>query len=158
MKIKISLPWLIETEFEIKIGKNDKKIAWQLYCELVTRVGVVEFIEDEDIIVYCLDSWYSFFQFAREKLKDLKPRKKSKKAERDLPLIILKLLNEQLRPFLRKWHGQFRHFWDKEADQKLYPVKRQKSFPKYNKLVEDLKKLQIKLKQTSEALLKIAKS
>ncbi len=69
-KVRIKLPWLLESEFEIDTTKNTKKIAWELYCEIYTRVGVVDFKEEEDIVIHCLDSWYKFFQFARQKLKE----------------------------------------------------------------------------------------
>ena len=155
-KIKLKLPWLMEAEFEINVTKREQKIAWQLYCELGTRVGVVEFVETEDLIIECLNSWYEFFQFAREKLKSLEPKKK--KFAKNLISIVLNLLNDQMRPFLRKWHGQFRHFWEQEADSKVNPIERQQTFPQYPDLLKEMKETQEKLKQTASALFKIATS
>lgn len=169
-KIKLKIPWFLESEFDINTNKNIKKIAWELYCELTTRVGVVDFKEDEDIIIYCLDSWYKFFNFARQKIKELKipkvDKKKSKKIDKKNPKmkniylveVILSLLNEQLRPFLRKWHGIFRHYWNYDSDEKEYPIERQNKFKNYNEIIQDLLAMQKKLKETSEGLYEIAVS
>lgn len=165
-KIRLMFPWFIQAEIEINTSKNTKKIAWELYCELSTRVGVVEFKEDEDLIIYCLDSWHNFFQFARQKIKQLDVPKKSKIEKREkkgkivkeyyLSEVILKLLNEQLRPFLRKWHGDFRHYWDYESKKEEYPIRRQKMFSNYISIIKDLSEMQNKLKETSEGLYDIA--
>ncbi len=144
----------MDAEFEIFATKYEQKIAWELYCELGTRIGVVKFVETEDLVIICYDSWYAFFQFARAKLKNLDPRKK--KFAKNLVTIILSLMNEQMRPFLRKWHGSFRHFWEQEADPTQKPIERQQAFPQYQALLTDIKDLQAKLKQTASALFKIA--
>ena len=134
-KVRIKIQWFLESEFEIDTTKNTKKIAWELYCEIYTRVGVVDFKEEEDIIIYCLNSWYKFFQFARQKLKELEiPNKKlsrirkKQKKNYNLAEIILSLLNAQLRPFLRKWYGAFKHYWEYDSDKNRYPIDRQKKF------------------------------
>lgn len=167
-KIKIKIPWFLESEFDINTSKNTKGIAWELYCELSTRVGVIDFKEGEDLVIYCLDSWYKFFQFTRQKIKELDiPKKKKieeikKKGElinrHYLSEIILSLLNEQLRPFLRKWHGIFRHYWEHDSDRSKYPVERQKDFSKYDDLIKDLSLMQNKLNETAEGLYEIAAS
>lgn len=167
-KIRIQFPWLVQADIEINTSKNTKKIAWELYCELSTRVGVVDFEEDEDLIIYCLDSWYNFFQLARQKIKQLEvPRKKKIKKRKKkgktvkeyyLSEVILKLLNEQLRPFLRKWHGDFRHYWKCDSKEDEYPIERQKKFNNYIDIIKDLSKMQNKLKETAEGLYEIAVS
>lgn len=165
-KIRIIFPWLIQTEIEINTSKNTNKIAWELYCELSTRAGVIDFTEEEDLIIYCLDSWYNFFQLARRKIKQLEVPKKKKIEKRKkkgktvkeyyLSEVILKLLNEQLRPFLRKWHGDFRHYWERESKKEEYPTQRQKNFNNYIAIIKDLSEMQNKLKDTAKGLYEIA--
>ena len=167
-KIRIKIPWFVEAEFEIDNSKNTKKIAWELYCELSTRAGVVDFNEHEDLIIYCLDSWYDFFQLTRQNIKRLEIPKKKKIEKREkkgktikeyyLSEIILKLLNNELRPFLRKWHGAFRHYWEFDSKKEEYPIQRQKDFTNYNEIIKDLYEMQNKLKETSKGLYEIAVS
>lgn len=167
-KIRIQFPWLVQAEIEIDNSKNTKNVAWELYCELSTRVGVVDFKPEEDLIIYCLDSWYNFFQLARQKIKELKIPKKKKVKKRKkksktikeyyLSEIILKLLNEQLRPFLRKWHGDFRHYWEFDSNEKDYPIKRQINFSNYDELIKEIDEMQNKLKETADGLYDIAVS
>lgn len=169
-RVKFKLPWFFEAEWgSANIDRNDQTIAWELYCELGTRVGVVEFNPEEDIIINCIKSWYTFFNLTRKSLKNLRPPKKPsifsrlftffKKDESEiLSNIIIKLLNDQFRPFLRYWYPQFEFYWENEAEEKINPIERQKRFPKYEEIVEEISKLQTKLKQTAEALFKIATS
>ncbi len=156
--IRITLPWLFEAEFEIQTNRKVKKIAWELYCELSTRVGVIDFKEIEDLFINCFDSWYAFFKFARKKVILIGPPKKNKKGDKKYNIIsiVLSLLNDQLRPFLRKWHNRFTHFWKNNIDQADDLIALQKLYPDYNSLIEDLKQMSIKLKQTSEMLNKIS--
>ncbi|MFX1286575.1 MAG: hypothetical protein ACFFB5_23260 [Promethearchaeota archaeon] len=171
-KIRIKLPWFFETELEreVSVAEDDQKIAWELYCDLITRIGVVEFKEDEDILLYCLDSWHEFFRIARNALKRLKTpigsQRKIKTAKRKitesptylLSDIIIRLLNEELRPFLRKWHPYVRYFMKQEADQTKFMIEEQKKMPKWAELIEIVKDLHVKLKNTSNALYEIAVS
>lgn len=168
-RIKIKLPWFFEAEWgTTEVDETDQGIAWELYCELGTRVGVVEFNPEEDAIINCLQSWYSFFKLARESLKRLKPPKEPSFLERILPLkeksdeklsgIIIRMLNDQFRPFLRHWFPEFEFFWEHESDKTLIPIERQKAFSKYQILIQEVNELQTNLKFTSEALFTIATS
>lgn len=172
--VKISLPWLIGVEFEFNIQRNTKKIAWELYCELSTRVGVIDYLEEEDIIISCLRSWYTFFLMARDKLKSMDPPKrhrsllKTKKRIKNgsgkkgkkysLSEVIIALLNDQLRPFLRKWHGVFKFYWESDHNKEILLIERQKAFPDYDILINELKAMSEKLRQTKDALYIIAAS
>ena len=123
---RFRIPYIFELEYSFEISNEDKKAAWDLYCELSTRVGVIEFIEGQDLIINCLTSWFTFFGIAREKLKTLFPTEDRSKEKKSLAFLILALLNEHMRPFLQKWHPQFEHYWTKKSDSSINPIKRRK--------------------------------
>lgn len=176
-KFKVSLPLLFDAEFNIEIDKTNIKVAWNIFCELQTRVGIVDFAENEDIINVCFESWYNMFKVIRSNLKDLqiplkkrydkkesdKKKSKRKKANnivyksKNLDEVLFVLLNSHMRPFLRKWHYEFVTYWRNNFIQNKNPIEVQKQFPNYTELIADIKILQEKLKQTSDALEQIVK-
>jgi len=87
---------------------QERRAAWELYVELVTRISVVELKGGEGILREALNSLYSLFGITREILRKYgpdvaKPSKKNKYSFGQLSIIIL---NYQLRPLLSKWHPQ----------------------------------------------------
>lgn len=154
-KFKIKFPLLFEAEYDLDIDINDIKVAWNIYCELQTRIGIVDFNENEDIIETCFKSWYKLFSLVRDKLKEIKVplrKRKEKETQKNLDEIIFQLLNYHIRPFLRKWHYQFNSYWEKNYESGKDPITTQKSFPQYSNLIEDVKILQKKLKEILTAL------
>jgi len=156
---KISFPLLFDAQYNIELEKTDIEVAWNIYCELQTRVGIIDFNEEEDIISICFESWYSLFKVVREQLKELKvPIKKSKSTEsKNLDQILLSLLNDHMRPFLRKWHYNFKSYWEKKYESGKNPIEVQKSFPNYSDLINDIHILEKKLKEILNALEKIVR-
>lgn len=156
---KISFPLLFDAQYNIELEKTDIKLAWNIFCELQTRVGIIDFNEEEDIISICFESWYSLFKVVREQLKELKvPIKKSKSMEsKNLDQILLSLLNDHMRPFLRKWHFNFKSYWEKNYGKGKNPIEIQKSFPKYSDLIKDILIMEKKLKEILNALEKIVR-
>ena len=84
----------------------ERKAAWELYVELVSRVSVVKLPEDQGILREGLNSLYSVFQSTREILRrygpDVAPPRKN--GGLSLGRMALMVLNFQLRPLLTKWH------------------------------------------------------
>ena len=166
-KFKVSFPLLFDAEFNIEIDKTDIKVAWNIFCELQTRVGIVDFVESEDIINICFESWYAMFKIVRNNLKKLQiPLRKKKEKKRldditnkskNLDEVLFILLNSHMRPFLRKWHIEFNTYWQKNFTQDKNPIKVQKDFPNYSELIGDINILQNKLKEILIALEQIVR-
>jgi hypothetical protein len=156
---KISFPLLFNAQYNIELEKTDIEVAWNIFCELQTRVGIIDFNEEEDIISICFESWYSLFKVIREQLKELKvPIKKSKSKEsKNLDQILLSLLNDHMRPFLRKWHFNFKSYWEKNYENGKNPIEIQKAFPNYSSLIKDIHIMEKKLKEILNALEKIVR-
>lgn len=166
-KFKVSFPLLFNAEFNIEIDKTNIKVAWNIFCELQTRVGIVDFVENEDIIKICFESWYNMFKIIRSNLKELqiplRKNKETKKSDRkttktkNLDEILFILLNSHMRPFLRKWHYEFTTYWQENFSPDKNPIEVQKKFPNYSELIGDISILQSKLKEISNALEQIVR-
>lgn len=124
----------------IEVNKDISKIAHKAWIEIMTRkVGLI-FEEDKDVIVEVYNSWYSLFGIIRELLKDIEPRKKDVNMEK-LEEILIKTLNEGLRPHLTKWQTKFRKWYEYETgkNENISPQEIQRKYDQYNELVDDLK-------------------
>lgn len=167
MKFKVSFPLLFGAEFNIEIDKTNIKVAWNIFCELQTRVGIVDFVENEDIIKICFESWYNMFKIIRSNLKELQiPLRKNKEKKKsdsitykskNLDEVLFILLNSHMRPFLRKWHYEFNTYWQENFTPDKNPIEVQKNFPNYSELIGDISILQNKLKEVSNALEQIVR-
>jgi hypothetical protein len=102
---KISIPFLgLEGNWEV--DDLQRKAAWEIYIELVTRVTVVELKPNEGILREALNSFYSLFNTTREILKRYGPTiaVASNPGEMTLGHVAVGVLNKVLRPLLAKWH------------------------------------------------------
>ena len=52
-------------------SKKDQEIAYKIWVELSTRKIGLRFDKENDVIKEVYDSWYKFFETARELLKDI---------------------------------------------------------------------------------------
>lgn len=140
----------------IEVNKDISKIAHKAWIEIMTRkVGLI-FEEDKDVIVEVYNSWYSLFGIIRELLKDIEPRRKDVNMEK-LEEILIKTLNEGLRPHLTKWQAKFRKWYEYETKQNenLSPQEIQRKYNQYNELVSDLKNTNKQMVQFAEELKKL---
>jgi len=102
---KIAIPFLgLEGNWEV--DDQQRKAAWEIYVELVTRVTVVELKKDEGIIREAMNSFYSLFNTTREILKRYGPSiaVAAKKSDMTLGHVAVGVLNKVLRPLLARWH------------------------------------------------------
>ena len=139
----------------LELNKEVSKIAHKTWVEIMTRkVGLI-FEEDKDVIVEVYNSWYKLFEIIRELLKSVEPNKKDKNVEM-LENILIRVLNEGLRPHLTEWQAKFRRWYDielkKEEDRKISPQEIQRRYEKYDDLVKDLKSTNEKMVQFAKEL------
>jgi hypothetical protein len=98
--VKLKLPWV--GEVEVAPDDTERRAAWSLYVELVTRVAVQALGPDHGLLREALASLYSLFGSTREVLKEAGPRVG---AGRDsVGGIAIRVLNDGLRPVLAYWH------------------------------------------------------
>lgn len=85
---------------------RERDAAWEMYIELVTRVGVVELQEDEGLIREALVSLYSLFATTRDILRRYGPgvAQPGPGATVSFGHLAVGVLNHALRPVLAEWH------------------------------------------------------
>ena len=142
----------------IELNKDISKIAHKAWIEIMTRkVGLV-FEEDKDVIIEVYNSWYVLFGIIRDLLKEIEPKKKDKNMQ-VLEDILIKVLNDGLRPHLTKWQAKFRRWYDKEIQDtnniELSPQEIQQKYDKYDELILDLKEVNRQMVQFAGELKKL---
>lgn len=85
---------------------SERKAAWEMYVELITRVSVVELRDGEGLLREAMNSLYSLFGVTREILKEYGPSVAQASGEGDVSFggLAVTILNSVLRPFLARWH------------------------------------------------------
>ena len=80
------------------ILNNNRKAAWELYIEMVTRITIQPLDPEHGDEKTALDSVYSLFQTTREILIAQGPDCV------EFAHIAIVILNQEVRPFTAKWH------------------------------------------------------
>lgn len=146
-----------------KLAEDDRQCAWELYTEMVTRVAVVGKTSDDtcsnfdgEILSESLDSLYQFFQDSRGIMRRFPVGKIGAKKDH-LGILIHRMMRNVLRPFLEKWHGDYRHWWGHQADQKLTPLQRQSKYPRLAEFLADWRSVRVLMRSIEHELVKTFK-
>lgn len=140
---------------KISYSKKDQEIAYKLWVELSTRKIGLRFDKENDVIKEVYDSWYTFFETARELLKDIPGNRIPYSG--DLIELTEKVLNIGLRPHLTKWQAKYRRWYEEELKRDSgTPQDIQKKYPEYNALVEDLLETNEKMIEYKKLMKRIA--
>ena len=96
-KVKIGPSW---ANVEISLKSKDREAAWELYVEMLTRIGTqplpIRFGDEEA----ALESVYSLFPITREVLR------RHGRGAISFTKIAVPVLNQVVRPFTAKWHKE----------------------------------------------------
>lgn len=133
-----------------KPDQQEKKSAWELYIELVTRISVVELKKSEGILREALNSLYSLFPTTLQVLRKYGPPIAATHEDTDYSLarLAVNFLNYELRPILSKWHPLLQDYEEQRAKRvsiKVHEDRRDKNQELRTVLDESRKKL-IRLK------------
>ena len=108
-------PKSVQVELDLKVFKVagtwepnevERRAAWELYVELLTRVAVVPLPAGEGLVREALSSLYSLFATTREVLRRAGPQVAEPKpdGQYNLAFLAVAMLNFVLRPVLARWH------------------------------------------------------
>jgi hypothetical protein len=151
-KVSVSLPFGIGSA-EWQSDDTERRAAWSLYVELVTRIAVQSLEVDEGLLREALNSLYSLFSTTREVLKEAGP---DVGASRDsVGGIAIAVLNRGLRPFLSKWHPRLQA-WEVKRPAELSPKEHEQKWTEALELRNALASLRQDLEQYALALAEIA--
>jgi hypothetical protein len=145
-----------------ELGDDDRQCAWELYTELSTRVAVTGKRNDPDcndftgeLLIESLSSLYKFFQEARSIMRQFPVGKLPGDQPEHLGVMINRMMEEVLRPFLEKWQVRYRHWWENESNPRLAPSDRQDEFPELTAFLEDWSSVRWLMRNVQDELVKV---
>jgi hypothetical protein len=151
-KVTVGLPFGLGSA-EWEADSTQRRAAWALYIELVTRVAVQELDGDSGLAREALNSLYTLFGTTREILREAGPDVGVSK--RSVGGVAITVLNKGLRPFLSKWHPLLQ-IWESKRPENLSLKEHEQSWIENKKLRKELSTLRQELAIYAEALEKIA--
>lgn len=104
---KLGLPFgLGEVGGDWAPGPSECDAAWEMYIELITRVGVIELAPGEGLVREALTSLYSMFDTTRDILRRYGPSiaQPAPGSSVSFGHLAVSVLNDALRPMLSTWH------------------------------------------------------
>ncbi len=72
-----------------------------------------------------------------------------------LGVMISQVMEKVLRPFLEKWHVDFRYWWENQSNPRLLPTKRQAEYPKLTEFLEDWASVRFLMRELQKELIKV---
>lgn len=135
---------------KLKANLEDLQIGFKFWTELTTRKIALPLDEEHDVIVEVYNSWYEFFGIAREMIKSIPVSKvRSSQTTKELVLISVHILNNEIRPHLTRWQARYRRWWDSvindPANKDVPPQQLQRMYPHHEELIKELKAVNTKL-------------
>lgn len=150
-KVSVNLPFgMGGAEWEADI--TERKAAWSLYVELVTRITLQSLEADQGLLREALNSLYSMFAITRQILREAGPGVGI--SSESVGGIAISVLNKGLRPFLSKWHPLLQT-WEAQRPPSTSPKEHEKNWPKESELREELLLLGEELEKYATALAEI---
>jgi hypothetical protein len=151
-QVTVSLPFGIGSA-SWESDKTERRAAWELYIELVTRIAVQPLATQEGLIREALNSLYSLFGSTREILRKAGPDVGA--SRESVGGISIAVLNNGLRPFLSKWHPMLQE-WEANKDAGVSASAHEKSWTEGTAVRKDLEKLRQDLEAYANALAEVA--
>lgn len=147
-KLTVSLPFGIGA-LELETDQAERRAAWELYIELVTRVAVQPLEADQGSLREALDSLYQLFPRTRDILKQAGPDVGA--AIDSVGGIAIAVLNQGLRPFMTKWHQKLKD-WEVQRAPNVSPRDHENAWAECQAMRGELAQLRADLEQYAKAL------
>lgn len=110
--VDVKVPFL--GTMKVSLSDAHRMVGWKLFIELSTRVATQPLVEGEGRLREALDSLYSLFQLTRSELKNMSPSPLPvTKGSYTVESYAVRMLNDGLRPMLRRWHPRLLN-WEKQ--------------------------------------------
>jgi len=151
-QVKVSLPFGIGSA-SWESDPTERRAAWELYIELVTRVAVQSLSTESGTLREALSSLYTLFGSTREILRKAGPDVGASKES--VGGIAIAVLNNGLRPFLSTWHVQLQE-WEATKKDDVSVQAHEKAWDQEPILRSELETLRHNLSQYADALADIA--
>lgn len=147
-KVSVSLPFGLGGA-EWVADETERKAAWSLYVELVTRITIQSLEADQGLLREALNSLHKMFAITRQILREAGPDVGISPAS--VGGIAIAVLNKGLRPFLAKWHPLLQT-WEAQKPTTLSAKEHEKNWELEPQMREELLLLGKDLEQYAHAL------
>jgi hypothetical protein len=147
-KVSLSLPFgMGKAEWES--DPAERKAAWALYVELITRVAVQEPEGDSWVCREALSSLYSLFDSTRGILREGGPTLGG--TRNSVGGIAIAVLNRGLRPFLSRWHPALLA-WEAQRGAQTGVLEHEANWPEAARFRSEMQTLRGELRLYCQAL------
>lgn len=150
-KVSVKLPFGIGGA-EWEADTTERKAAWSLYVELITRIAIQDLEKDQGLLRELLNSLHSLFSVTRQILKEAGPDVGA--SSKSVGGIAIAVLNRGLRPFLSKWHPALQA-WEAQRPDNVSPIEHERNWVEEPQLRSELQSLNVALEQYAFALAKV---
>ncbi len=150
-KVSLNLPFGIG-RIELEPNDTERKTAWSLLVELVTRVTLQPLETEQGLLREALTSLHSLFATTREILKQAGPDVGA--SRQSVGVIAITVLNH-LRLFLAKWHPLLLS-WEEQRPSDVSPQEHEKNWSYHDQLRNELELLRSNLEEYAIGLSVIA--
>jgi hypothetical protein len=156
-KVSINLPYIGGVEGTWSPDEDEKKAAWEMYVELVTRVAVAELGTEEGLLREALTSMYSLFETTRSILRTHGPRVAQPKGDDTLSFgyLAVAILNTVLRPLLSKWYPLIKDY-EETRPSSVSAVAHERNWERYAELRQELNRARGPLTEYANLLAQVA--
>jgi hypothetical protein len=146
-KVSVNLFGIGAAEWED--DPTQRRAAWSLYVELITRVAVQPLEDGYGLLRETLTSLYSLFEITRQILREAGPDAGT--SVDSIGGYAIKVLNEGLRPFLSKWHPLLLS-WEVKRDSSISAKEHEKNWELEPELRKELLVLTKELEEYANKL------
>jgi hypothetical protein len=151
-KVAVSLPFGLGSA-EWETDSTQRRAAWALYVELVTRVAVQELADDAGLVREAMNSLYTLFGTTREILREAGPDVGA--SRESVGGLSIAVLNQGLRPFLSKWHPVLQ-IWEAQRPENRSPKEHEMLWEGEKVARKELSALRGELEVYAHALARVA--
>lgn len=147
-KVQVQLPFGIG-QVEFAVDDSQRRAAWSLYVELVTRIAVQRLDVQEGHLREALSSLHALFQETRLILREAGPGVGARPDS--IGGVAIAVLNDGIRPFLSHWHPALLN-WETKRGGEVSPKDHEMKWEEANTMRSELADLQDKLFEYASAL------
>lgn len=157
VKVDLKLPYIGGVSGTWEPDESEKKAAWEMYVELVTRVATVNMYPGECVLREALTSFHSLFDTTRKILRQYGPGIAQPKGKDDLSFgyLAVVILNTVLRPLLAKWHPLLLDY-ENARNPTVSCVEHERGWEKYQELWDEIANVRRVVVEYADLLAEVA--
>lgn len=148
---------VIKIEGTWKPDEAERKAAWEMYVELITRISVQKLPPEEGLLREALYSLYTLFDTTREILRKYGHSIAQPKSDGELSFgyLAVSILNYSLRPLLAKWHPLLLDY-EQTKERSVTTFDHKRAWDKNKELRKEIERVRQELNDYANLLAKVA--